>query len=678
MDDKSTIYKQHTAAMLRQPGTIDAPPLLPLSIKNSGITLYLHLDDRVTQDHLGHHINKCGYKVSIMTHDFQSTNINLESPSALITALSQAGSEIVTNAIKHSIPVIFTSDSDTIETRLKSVRANGNYFLPLPFNPSALSYIINKATTPLITQSYKVLIIDDDELLATFHEIVLRHAKMEAKKLHQPLLALEILNEFKPDLILMDLYMPSCSGAELARIIRQEEKYSGIPIVFLSTESDIQEQMAAMEFGGDDFLLKPVTPERLVAAISTRAMRASEANHASTRLKTIAKELDDALVTARSSEVLKSKLIATMSHEVRTPINGMLGILDKILQSRLSSEQKELTEIVLSSTKSLLVILNDTLDFSKLEAGKMSLEDIRFNLHKTIYEVEKLFSDAASSKGLTLKSSLSDDLPKFIFGDPIRLKQILINLTNNAIKFTDSGTINIEVSVVENHLDQIKLLFNIIDSGIGINEKQQKLIFDEYAQAEQSISRTYGGTGLGLSICKKLVSIMGGEIDVSSKPNAGSTFWFTAKFKVANQTETDPPEKSNTIIDFSSINPAVLIVEDNRVNQMIISGYLQKHGIKAEVANNGKIAVEKMINGHYHLVFMDCQMPIMDGYIATQMIRESERQSGRPPTPIIAMTGNTLPGDREKCNNSGMDDYLSKPISKEQLAALLEKWLTYR
>lgn len=479
--------------------------------------------------------------------------------------------------------------------------------------------------------------------------------------------------------------MPVCSGSELSRIIRQKEKYSGIPIIFLSTESDLNEQMAAMEFGGDDFLSKPVSPERLVATVSNRARRAIEANTISSDLKVIASELktktidlDSALTTARSAEVLKSRLIATMSHEIRTPINGMLGILDKLINTELNPQQREFSEIVLSSTESLLSILNDTLDFSKLEAGKMTLENIEFAPVKTINQVHKLFEETASSKGINLRFENEANVPTTIYGDPVRLKQVLINLINNAIKFTDHGEITTSVSVKSNEDNHLVLLFKIIDQGVGLTINQQNSIFDEYSQAESSTSRTHGGTGLGLSICQKLSKIMGGEIGVSSNPGRGSTFWFTAKFSEhpsSSIRDTNDITIDTFPIDYSAQKPLVLIAEDNDVNQMIISSYLQKHGIASHIASNGEIAVTKKNSGHYDIIFMDCQMPVLDGYQATRIMRHQEESNDGIRTPIIAMTGNVLTGDREKCLNAGMDGYLSKPINKQKLAVLLEEFL---
>ncbi len=648
--------------------------------------VYVLIETTTLRDEICDHLILRGFDSIVIDSNKQQENIPaIIDCAALIAETSQLGHHLIKELNNSNTPVIVVSHEDTIHERLRAVRSGSTYFHPCPINYSDLNSSLDKATIPRDRRSYKILIIDDDEMLASYHGMIILRAGMKIKKITDPLLSLDAIDTFLPDLILMDLYMPSCSGAELARIIRQKEKYSGIPIIFLSTESDLNEQMNAMEFGGDDFLSKPVSPERLVAAVSNRARRATELNLISSDLKVLAAELktktidlDDALTTARSSEALKDRLLATMSHEIRTPINGILGIMDKLLQSGLDSNQHKLAEIVLSSTESLLTILNDTLDYSKLEAGMMSLEKIEFSLSKVSEQVLSLFQETASKKGVLLQCMTDTQVPEVLYGDPVRVKQVLINLLNNAIKFTDHGSVKIKISTKEEDTDRITILFEVIDSGIGMTSDQLNNIFDEYKQAEKSTSRTYGGTGLGLSICKRLASIMGGDIGVTSKKNEGSTFWFTAiLYKKVNQQDHDLSAKTsmNSLIDYSDKKLTALIVEDNEVNQMIISSYLQKHGISSTAVDNGEISITELSNQCYDLIFMDCEMPVLDGYQATQMIRMNEKLLKKNRTPIIAMTGNTLAGDREKCLDAGMDDYLTKPIKKDALATLLEKWI---
>lgn len=657
----------------------------PLTEKDHRIVYFL-ADDPTISKELRNRIESFGYETRLIDKGENSANaFELDLKCALVSDLSLSSCNTVNTARELSLPLIYLSPQDTILKRLESVRSGGKFFISYESDISDVVSIIDRATTPHLHQSYRVLIIDDDELLAALNNLVLKQAGMTTKVIHDPLDTLDHLDNFKPDLILMDIFMPQCSGTELARIIRQEERYAGIPIVFLSTESDRQEQMAAMEFGGDDFLSKPVTPERLVASVTIRAKRAVDANTVAKKLEAIAGELkaktielDNALISARSSEALKSKLIATMSHEVRSPINGMMGILERLIESPLNPSQKEQAEIVLSSTESLLRILNDTLDFSKLEAGKMILEKTDFSLEMVTREVQQLFHDTAIKKGVIINRSVDESIPATISGDPLRLKQILINLTNNAIKFTDKGNIHISVKRQNSADDLLLLRFEVKDSGSGMTPSQQEKIFKEYSQADESTSRTHGGTGLGLSICEKLVKMMNGEIGVRSHPGKGSTFWFTAEFRTRHPddiTGSSAPDQQDLVTNFEHSNSRALIADDNEVNIMVIVSCLKKLGITVETATNGDEAVKMAQQNSYHIIFMDCHMPVLDGYRATGKIRAYEQSNDRPHTPIIATTGNTFDSDIEKCLDAGMDDYLAKPIRSKSLMRVLKKWL---
>lgn len=657
----------------------------PLAEKDRRI-IYLLLDDSDISNKLNNHIKKFGYETRFIGHEINSPdNFELNLRCALLCDLSQPSSNTVTLARNSDIPIIYLSHEDSIEKRLESVRTGGSYFLSYGSKASSIAAILDRATTPHLHKSYRILIVDDDEMLAKLNQISLKRAGMVTRLVHNPLDTLKYLDDFKPDLILMDIYMPQCSGTELARIIRQQEQYAGIPIVFLSSESDIQEQMAAMEFGGDDFLSKPAAPERLVASVANRAKRAVDANIVSKKLEALASELkaqtiklDNALISARSSEALKTKLIATMSHEVRTPINGMIGILERLLDSSLKPSQKEQAEIVLSSTESLLRILNDTLDFSKIEAGKMVLENTDFNLRKCAKESQQLFHDAAIKKGIIIHYSIDEAIPKIMTGDPLRIKQVLINLTNNAIKFTDEGDIDISIKLQESHDDNLLLMFKVKDSGIGMTLGQQNKIFQEYSQAETSTSRTHGGTGLGLSICEKLVKMMGGEIGVTSQSGIGSTFWFTielSKADIKSNPASSLSAQQAPVIRFDTPSPRLLVADDCNVNLMVISSRLKKLGITVDTVANGEEAIYMAQKNCYQMILMDCHMPVVDGYMATQAIRAYEQSHKKTGTPIIAITGNTLESDTMKCLDAGMDDHLPKPVRDKQLIDILKKWL---
>jgi PAS domain S-box-containing protein len=395
----------------------------------------------------------------------------------------------------------------------------------------------------------------------------------------------------------------------------------------------------------------------------------------------VAKEVADRLAisekTAKETSRLKSEFLATMSHEIRTPINGVIGMTGLLLDTSLSAEQTDYAESVQRSAEVLLTVINDILDFSKVEAGKLEFEDIVFDLQRVLEDTRKALSFAADKKGIQLVNNLAADLPLHVRGDPGRFRQVLTNLVSNAIKFTAEGSVKISVSSRDCGDSAQLIIVEVEDSGIGISELAMGRMFTAFSQADASTSRKYGGTGLGLSISKSFVEKMGGKIGVKSTEGVGSNFWFNVPLgKVVNA----PKELS---VQPSSLEPAdlkglrVLVAEDNVVNQKIALKMLEKMGIRADAVANGAEVLEALLTIPYDLILMDCQMPEMDGYKATQLIRTDKKTAVRE-IPIIAMTANALAGDREKCLAAGMDDYVSKPVKARDLAEVIRKWVKAR
>lgn len=381
---------------------------------------------------------------------------------------------------------------------------------------------------------------------------------------------------------------------------------------------------------------------------------------------------------AEEANQAKSRFLANMSHELRTPMNGILGMLELLLGTSLSERQRRFAETVRRSGNALLSIINDVLDFSKIEAGKLALECTDFDLHEVVTDVVGLLTEQAHHKGLELVYHIANDVPVHVHGDAVRLRQILTNLLGNAVKFTRQGKVTLTLGCTQQSDATMILHCTVQDTGIGIAPQMQARIFEAFTQGDESTSRQYGGTGLGLAITRQLIDMMAGSITVHSTPGQGTTFEFTVHLATTHNTAGPHRENYPALPARAGADPAlnaiVLLAEDNAINQAVAVDMLESLQCQVDVVSNGREVLEALSQRAYDVILMDCQMPEIDGLEATRTIRAQEA-SGGAHLPIIALTAHALQGDRDKCLAAGMDDYLSKPFSYEQLQAMLARWL---
>lgn len=522
----------------------------------------------------------------------------------------------------------------------------------------------------------KILIVDDkienliaiEKLLDDFNvEFIRALSGNEA-------LVNTFLNDFA--LAIIDIQMPEMDGYETVEFLRQEDRTKYLPVIFVSAiYKDDFYVVKGIETGAVDLISKPIQPEILRGKVKVFLDLYIQKRE----LERMNAELKIARDKAEAATHTKSLFLASMSHEIRTPLNGIIGMANILKDTLLTKEQQEYLDIINISGNNLLAIINDILDFSKIESGQVELEYISFDLYNEVDEIIKLLTLKANEKRLDLRIEIAQQVPQFVIGDSLRLKQILINLLNNAIKFTPSGSVTLKIAKLHqnpkergDNSKRVKLIFRVIDTGIGISEEGKKRLFRAFSQTESSISRKYGGTGLGLAISKNLSKMMNGEIGVESEEGKGSKFWFTAEFEISDAIASDSGD-TGLREQTSKETLKILLVEDNLINQKVALFNLNKQGHHVDVAENGKIALEMFKNNHYDLILMDVLMPVMDGIEATHKIREYEQNTEvQKPIQIIAMTANALKGEREKMIAEGMNDYISKPFKPEDLMKMLK------
>jgi len=671
---------------------------------------------------------------------------------------------------------------------------------------------------------FNILIVDDREENLVTLEGILENPELNIVKAHSGNEALSLMLEYDFAMVLLDVQMPEMDGFETAEIMRSNERTKHIPIIFVTAISKQREHVfRGYKTGAVDYLYKPLDLEILQSKIKAyiEFFKQKHTLELTTRkLKNTIDELNNAKKIAEEATIAKSSFLANMSHEIRTPLNGIIGMADLALMDEQNSEiQTERLIDIKQSGESLLDIINEILDISKIEAEKLELEEIEFSIRDLIEKIIRLLSVKIFQEKLEFVCDISPEMPDILIGDPLRIRQILINLLSNAVKFTDEGLVGIQVELIEINNGIAKIKFSVIDTGIGIAEDKIENLFKLYSQADDSTTRTYGGTGLGLSISKRLVEMMGGEILIESTLDKGSKFLFTLTLKIGEQKDEpwklqleqspediniliiddkaenskvisrllnywninsvtisnckeaidvlknaaqkgkkfniaiidyfmplkkgtdvaneikkelpkefipeivimkpyqysfDKKEEEQFLIDNSISKPiqqkelkmmllkildkkaydtsesktkfykkveskgknniiSILIAEDQIINQKIMVQLLKKKGYNVSTAENGKEAFEMAKEKQYDLIFMDVQMPEMDGLDATRLIRKFEKKK-KYYTPIIAMTALAMKGDKERCLDSGMDYYITKPVNPTELYESIEEY----
>ncbi len=464
-------------------------------------------------------------------------------------------------------------------------------------------------------------------------------------------LALESVAVEIPDLILLDVMMPDIDGYEVCSRLKSHTETANIPIIFLTTLTDIKDKTKGFEQGAVDYITKPFEVLEVKARVRTHLSIYLMAREIEEQRKIAQENAEKAEQATRA----KAEFLATMSHEIRTPMNGVLGMVQLLFETELTSQQMEYAKTIYSSGEALLTIINDILDLSKLEAGKLTLEAIPYDPRKIIQAVSNLMLNRAEEKGLTLITNIAENIPEVLLGDGNRIRQVLLNFISNAIKFTSAGKVELEIQVLNNG----RILFSVSDSGIGIDDAGKKRLFKDFSQVDSSISREFGGTGLGLSICSKIIQLMNGEIGVESELNKGSTFWFSIPMIVSDKSALDIAEVS-TMTKLHLPPLKILLAEDNLVNQQVALGFLKVDNHDVCVVKNGLEAFEACAKNNFDVVLMDMQMPEMDGITSTRKIRESGGDWSQ--VPIIALTANAMSSDIERCFEAGMNGFVTKPV----------------
>ena len=526
--------------------------------------------------------------------------------------------------------------------------------------------------TVKINSRINILLVDDSAFMRKTLTSILSPKRFNLIESINGQDGLAVLDKNEIHLVILDYEMPVMNGIEFIESVKQKVKYLDLPIIMLSGNDDKNVIARALKNGASDFLKKPFVTEELLLKCDLHIK-----NYLNIQIiKQKDSELIQSLKKTKEAEQHKAMFLANMSHEVRTPLNAIMGFVDLLAEDEIDDTKKNYLSTIQKSGSLLLSLVDDVLDFSKIDNGKLDIHKEVFVLDELLQLLIALYSPSIEKKELTLLTDIDKNITKYINSDFLRLKQILTNLISNAIKFTPKGgKITLKVFLSD---DEKSVIFNVADTGIGIAKENHKKVFELFSQAEKTTTQNFGGTGLGLSICSKLVSLLGGDITIESELNKGCSFYFDvpigdiSKNKIIHHdtVQLEKPEKTIT----TTYNQTILLVEDNITNQKFMKIILAKYKLNYDIASNGFEAIELYKKNKYNMIFMDENMPNMSGIEATQEIRKLEKNLNNTYTPIIAITANAIIGDEQRFKSAGMDEYLTKPLNREKLAEILAKY----
>ncbi len=637
---------------------------------------------------------------SYIAHDFDQTkDILKDNYNEIFLAIVDINlpiyeDKVLDYLLKNNIPCIAMTGSFHSNLREKIIDKSLIDYIVLEDDQN-LELMKSTVKRILNNKNTNVLVVDDSQSSRFALKRLLEQQNYNVLLASDPLEAISTLKTHDNiKLALIDYEMPHMNGAELTRIFRKSYSRMELAILAISVHTNPIITIEFLKAGANDFITKPYIKEEVNARISVnidmidqntnlyneiekRTNIEKELELKNDTLNSIVKEMYDqkndliklnkdleiAKNISQNSSIQKSNFLASMSHEIRTPMNAIMGFLDLLIKDEDNEHKLDKLNIIKSSSSSLMTIINDILDFSKIEQGKLLIEQRRVEI-KTVFEVTALlFEQKFNEKSISHKINLDNNLPQYIYSDETRIKQIYSNLISNAIKFSDEKSQIISTICVKDNLFEC----SVQDFGIGIEKASLNSVFNSFEQEDTSTTRKFGGTGLGLSISKALVELLGGNIKVQSEKGKGSIFTFTLPFKdICDDIDTF----TQTNIDMQKSiesNTKILLVEDNKANQLFVEIILDEMGLDVDTVNNGQEAVDILLIQDYDLVLMDENMPILNGIEATKIIRENEERLGKPKTPIIAVTANALSGDRDRFLDSGMDDYITKPIDQDKL-----------